>query len=371
MPRSRGTELPQRNSPRVPLHLKTTICTESNSRSTVDRSPKLHHDHRSPRNINPFHEKKRGTRVSDLETKLGKAQEELKKLREQLASVELAKKDAQTALVAAKKHVGQSESVVTGEESVKTREESMIQEVESKNQEVESKTQELAMKESEVKESAEAKVEEGSLNSPPLNATDVFEVIEADKENINEKNEGEELTKVDNEEDIAMKIIEEAVVIQEEAPKESPKQETPNLETIELNLKLLQQEEQIRHLSDECSAMQKKAEEVMERANKMEEGMRVAEAAKQALEGEMRRLRVQTDQWRKAAEEAAALLARGDGDVFEGRKSGARCGGGLDGNGGYGYGWGSPAVVEEDEGRRKSGMRMFGELWKKKRGTTT
>ena len=50
--------------------------------------------------------KRAGTKVLELETKLGKVQGELKKLREQLVSAEAAKKDAQVALEEAKKHVG-------------------------------------------------------------------------------------------------------------------------------------------------------------------------------------------------------------------------------------------------------------------------
>ncbi|KAJ3685137.1 hypothetical protein LUZ61_014301 [Rhynchospora tenuis] len=370
MPRSRGTELPQRSSPRVPLKLKTTVSTESNGvsnhreRSMVDRSPKVH-DHRSPRSNSPLHEKKRGTRVVDLETKLGKAQEELKKLREQLASAEAAKKDAQNALETAKKHVGRSDSVVTCEP--------VTEEIE--NLEVESKIQELEIKES--TEVTEAKFEViESVNSVVTSTTDVFEVIMPvetlveNKENIGQI-EGEQVEKEKKEEEEedkdAMKIIEEAVLIQE--VKEDNQEEKQISELAELKVKLLEREKEIEALSEEKTEMKKKAEEAMEQANKMEETMRVAVAAKEALEAEMRRLRVQTDQWRKAAEAAAAVLANGDCDMIPGRCGSMEKGFiGSGGNGGLGYGWGSPGVGEEDEGKRRSGsgMRMFGELWKKR-----
>ncbi|KAJ1689799.1 hypothetical protein LUZ63_013954 [Rhynchospora breviuscula] len=371
MPRSRGTELPQRSSPRVPLKLKTTVTTESNGvsnhreRSMVDRSPKIH-DHRSPRSNSPLHEKKRGTRVADLETKLGKAQEELKKLREQLASAEAAKKDAQNALETAKKHVGRSDSIVTGEP--------VTEEIE--NLEVESKNQELEIKES--TEVTEAKFEViESVNSVVTSTTDVFEVIVPvetlveNKENVG-RIEGEQVEKGKEEEEEdkdAMKIIEEAVLIQE--VKEDNKEEKQISELAELKVILLEREKEIEALSEEKTEMKRKAEEAMEQANKMEETMRVAVAAKEALEAEMRRLRVQTDQWRKAAEAAAAVLANGDCDMVPGRCGSMEkgfFGSGGNGNGGYGYAWGSPGVGEEDEGKRRSGsgMRMFGELWKKR-----
>ncbi|XP_078151527.1 interactor of constitutive active ROPs 4-like [Carex rostrata] len=362
MPRSRGTELPQRPAPRVPLKLKTTACTETNGvtnhRSMVDRSPKVHVDHRSPRSSSPLHEKKRGTRVADLESKLGKAQEELKKLKEQLASAEAAKKDAQRSLETAKKHVGRNEGVVTGEVTV-------IEE--SKNLDVESKDPELEIKES--SEVIEPKVEVvESVNSVVTSMTDVFEVItpgeiSVEKEENIDRIEGEEVQKEkeNDEDEDAIKIIEEAVLIQEVKEKEIS-------ELDELKAKLTEREKEIEVISVEKTEMKRKAEEAMEQANKMEETMRVAVAAKEALEGEMRRLRIQTDQWRKAAEAAAAVLASGDCDMRCGSMEKGFIGSGGNGNGGFGYGWGSPGVGEEEEGKRRSGsgMRMFGELWKKR-----
>uniref|UniRef100_A0A453FJB2 Uncharacterized protein n=1 Tax=Aegilops tauschii subsp. strangulata TaxID=200361 RepID=A0A453FJB2_AEGTS len=73
MPRSRGSELPQRPSPRAPLHLKTTASSEANGahhRLLVDRSSPKVADRHSPRS--PLPEKRAGTRVAELETKLGK-----------------------------------------------------------------------------------------------------------------------------------------------------------------------------------------------------------------------------------------------------------------------------------------------------------
>lgn len=356
--------MPQRQSPRVPLKLKTTSCTESNGvsnhRAMVDRSPKVH-DHRSPRSSSPLHEKRRGTRVADLESKLGKAQEELKKLREQLASAEAAKKDAQSALETAKKHVGRNDSVVTGEETVTE---------ENSNLETEGKNQELEICES--VEAIEPKVEVvETVNSVVTSTTDVFEVAVPDeiliekKENIDHIND-EQLQKGEekDEDEDAMKIIEEAVLIQEDN-----KEGKVASEVAELKAKLTEREKEIEVLSQEKTEMTKKAEEAMEQANKMEETMRVAVAAKEALEAEMRRLRIQTDQWRKAAEAAAAVLASGDCDMVPGR-----CGSmdkgfiGSGGNSGFNYAWDSPGVGEEDEGKRRSGsgMRMFGELWKKR-----
>jgi hypothetical protein len=214
-----------------------------------------------------------------------------------------------------------------------------------------------------------------SVNSVVTSTTDVFEVtipteiLVENKENINQIDD-EQLhkEKEQDEDDDAMKIIEEAVLIQEE--KDDNKEEEIS-EVAELKAKLNEKEKYIEVLSEEKIDMKKKAEEAMEQANKMEETMRVAVAAKEALEAEMRRLRIQTDQWRKAAEAAAAVLASGDCDMAPGRCGSIEKGfisSGGNGNGGFGYAWGSPGVSEEEEGKRRSGsgMRMFGELWKKR-----
>ncbi|KAL5673760.1 hypothetical protein ACJX0J_018066, partial [Zea mays] len=163
-----GNEPPLRTSQRAPLHLKTTACSEANGahhRPVADRSsPRV-----SPRS--PLPEKKRaaGTRVAELEGKLGKVQEELKKLREQLASAEAAKKDAQVALEEAKKRVGTKGSPASTTTTTPLS-------PPSPGVEIAKKTEELKLPQP-------AAEEESSINVP---ATDVFEVVRAesgDKEN--------------------------------------------------------------------------------------------------------------------------------------------------------------------------------------------
>ncbi|KAK7303845.1 hypothetical protein RJT34_14762 [Clitoria ternatea] len=69
-------------------------------RSIADRSPKLG-DRCSQRGAQSetLNQKKLGTRIVDLESQLGQAQEELKVLKDQLASAEATKKEAQDELV--------------------------------------------------------------------------------------------------------------------------------------------------------------------------------------------------------------------------------------------------------------------------------
>ncbi|XP_062221865.1 interactor of constitutive active ROPs 1-like isoform X2 [Phragmites australis] len=381
MPRSRGSDPPQRASPRAPLHLKTTASSEANGahhRPVVDRSsPKLGGRH-SPRS--PLPEKRRaGTKVAELEAKLGKVQDELKKLREQLASAEAAKKDAQVALEEAKKRVGTKGSPAAAAASPLS---SPAARVES----------EKTADDVEVPEPAAD--EESSINSP---ATDVFEVVRAesgDKENQSAVDIAAEeceavscgvkavLAEKEVEEEETKKMIEDecnAAVETDSAEKETP-------EVTELKAKLTEKDMEIAALTAENTELKKNAGEAAEEAKKVEENaaakaslvehdlkegaarearmgeqLRASEAAREALEGEMRRLRVQTEQWRKAAEAAAAVLG-GDNHLT-----------GLHGLTGNGNGWGSPATMPDDGddegfgGKRKgAGIRMLGDLWKKK-----
>ncbi|XP_072968182.1 interactor of constitutive active ROPs 4-like isoform X2 [Typha angustifolia] len=310
MPRSRGSsELPQqRQSPRAPLHLRPTVCSESNSSH--------HRNASSPRS--PLPEKKRGTRVASLEAKLTKAQEEMKKLREELASVEAAKLETQVKLEEAKKQISVSSQEVVEEEATTKEEE-----------------------------------EESSTTSP---ATDVFEVVVPVESEKNERDD----------EQVAEKGTEETEKVIDDR------------EVLELKAKLLEKEREVGVLEAENARLREKveaAEEEMEKkAGRLREELEAAERARREMEAEIGRMRVQSEQWRKAAEEAAAVLEEGNGEGFVGRRVAGRCGS-MDkhlvgGNGGV-VGWGSPMVGGEELGfgggkRRGGGMKMFGELWKKK-----
>ncbi|XP_037414139.1 interactor of constitutive active ROPs 1-like isoform X1 [Triticum dicoccoides] len=381
MPRSRGSELPQRASPRAPLHLKTTASSEANGahhRLVVDRSSPKIADRHSPRS--PLPEKKRaGTRVAELETKLGKVQDELKKLREQLVSAEAAKKDAQVALEEAKKHVGTKGSPKPAASPPSP----ALLAVED-----EKKTEEVKV----VEEPAAEEEQESSINSP---ATDVFEVVRTesgDKENQSAlvADESEEVSCGDKaalaEEDVE---VEETKTMIEEDGKDSAaigggEKESPEL--VELKAQLMAKEMEVAVLTSDNAELKKQADEAaaaVKRADeeavakaflieqelkenaareaRVGEQLRASEAAREALDAEMRRLRVQTEQWRKAAEAAAAVIG-GDAHLV-----------GHHGLAGNANGWGSPATMPddgEDEGfgskRKGAGIRMLGDLWKKK-----
>ncbi|CAL4961322.1 unnamed protein product [Urochloa decumbens] len=332
-----------------------------------------------------------GTRVAELEAKLGKVQDELKKLREQLASAEAAKKDAQVALEEAKKRVGPPKGGSSPATSASAATSSPLSAAPpSAGVESAKKTEEVKLP------PPAAEEEESSINSP---ATDVFEVVRAEsgnKENQTAAADDGEVVSCGEKEALAVAEKVEVLVVEEEETKKMIEEESKNAdvqsdvaekespEVAELKAKLAEKDTEIGALAAENAELKKQAGEAAEAAKKAEEEaaarasqaeldlkegaarearmgeqLRASEAAREALDGELRRLRVQTEQWRKAAEAAAAVLG-GDNHLT-----------GLAGNG---NGWGSPATMpdgDDDEGfggKRKggAGIRMLGDLWKKK-----
>ncbi|XP_042060992.1 interactor of constitutive active ROPs 1-like isoform X1 [Salvia splendens] len=103
------------------------------------------------------------------------------------------------------------------------------------------------------------------------------------------------------------------------------------MEIEELSLKLKQVNEEVEKSRANVASMKEKVE--------------ASERGKVELEMEMKRLRVQTEQWRKAADAAAAVLA---GEVDK-------------------QVYGSSPEDSDDGGKRRgSGIKMFGDLWRKK-----
>ncbi|CAI0409331.1 unnamed protein product [Linum tenue] len=345
--------MPQRQSSRGPHPLRTSATSDSGG-ATTDRSPKVSDHRRSPRggphSDPPLQQRKLGTRIADLESQLGQAQQELKSLKQQLASAEAAKNEAQKEL----ENKSSKKS---------TRPNPEPEEVAGGGGE-----------------------EEGAI--PPLAAADndreeidVFEVpaVEIKGDTPNPTSPGE---------DIALKKKHE-----EEMNELRAKLEERKRELLESN----QEKEELRKQLDEAASRiecgKAKEEEMRSRLSRVEEAVEAsrgnaAELAcqleavkegKEVLECEMKRMRVQTEQWRKAADAAAAVLAGGNGRFVV---SDQRCasmekpfgGGGSMFETPAGY-VGSPGFGDDmDEGygsggkQRKgsSGIKMFGDLWKRK-----
>ncbi|KAI3921847.1 hypothetical protein MKX01_005536 [Papaver californicum] len=372
MPRTRErvSEVPQRLSPRPPLHLRTSSSSESDP---LHRSPKLS-DRRSPRSAqsDPLHQKKLGTRVADLESQLGQAQHELKKLKDQLALAECAKKEAQEELEKKKKKPVNNPSPDIKGNTVSALPPTDIQEAREEIREIPDKSSEENSKETDVyevpvnTELVEPKVEstkpyhelpdvvefeEGEIKhaekscEPPENALGLLEdEINLLKIKLKEKEEECELLRVNNESQNTQ-IIEAAMAV---ASAQAKEEETASkLKQTGLEL-----------------------EESKANAGRLKQQLEATEGQKAELESEMKKLRVQTEQWRKAADAAAAVLSSG---IDMNGRIGERCGS-MDKqlfSGGYTGFHGSPYNDELDDvfggGKKKgSGIRMFGDLWKKK-----
>ncbi|RRT37936.1 hypothetical protein B296_00055213 [Ensete ventricosum] len=247
--------------------------------------------------------------MADLETMVGRAQEELNKFRDLLASAEVAMVDAEQALEKAKKQV----SAVT------------------RTSQVDGETLPVSLV---LEQTSEPKSE------PEPNADDL-EVIEP-TEPVQEQNEHEE----EEEEEEMTFLWEESMIFERRGEEDDAKLAvTAPSKKKELKVKIRSMEEEL--------------EESKERTAHLAEQLAAVAGAKAALEVEMKRLRVQTGQWRKAAEAATALLAAGDGAA-------------MDKHHGAHVRWGWPLMageLEEDGvvgGRRKAaGVGMLGDLWKK------
>lgn len=331
--------MPQRQSPRAPFQLRTSSSDSDSSHHrpvVTDRSPKPVSDRRSsPRSAqsDASSQKKLGARVADLESQLGQAQEELKCLKVQLASAEAAKKAAQELL--------------------------------------EKKTK----KPTENQESGPA----GEIADDCQQDTDVFEVSLEPKPKCSEGNDQEEASceklrlKNDELDSLRMKLEEK----DKELEKFSQENKSLNLlldeKVVEVSSAKAKEEETALKLNQVIQEL----EATKSNAAMINEKLDATEKAKEELEAEMKKLRVQTEQWRKAADAAAAVLA-GGAEMNEGRIS-ERCGS-MDKHytgsvfepavGGYGSYLGSPGLIGETEDfgsgkRRSSGIKMF-DLWKKK-----
>lgn len=353
--------MPQRQSPRgSSLQLRTSSSDSDplHHRPITDRSPKVG-DRRSPRGAqsDSVNQKKLGTRIADLESQLGQAQDELKNLKLQLATAEAAKKEAQEELE--KKAIVPS---ITHPDEVpdENQQETDVFEVPVENVTVE------AMAElSQLSDQDDEKSEPTDLYStePPA-------IPEPEKLSF------EELAMTNDEINLLKAKLEEKVKELEGSCQEMEGlKKQLNEAGSEIALVRAEEEEMALRLSQMGEDLKSsKANEAH-----LEERLEAAERVKEALEAEMKRLSVQTAQWRKAADAAAAVLAGGV-EMNNGRRISERCGsmdkhfGGVfeSSAGGYGGYVGSPVLGDDfDDGygsgkRKGSGIRMFGELWKRK-----
>ncbi|KAF8080666.1 hypothetical protein N665_0929s0019 [Sinapis alba] len=334
----RVSEVSQRQALKLRTSSSTSDLTHPNRQINTDRSSKLGVDRRSPRSggprSEPLGQKKLGGRISDLESQLGQAQEELRLLKEQLANAEAVKKQAQDEL----------------HHNVKSKKPNPPARVEGAACEADT-------------------IDRDEIPGDGQKETDVFEVPveKIDRRSGNE--EAENLVAKEDEIKMLKAKLYDMEKEHESLGKEnkSLKNQLSNSASEMSNVKVNEDEmvSKVSRLGEELDESRAKTAHLKEKLESMEE-------ARSALEAEMKKLRVQTQQWRKAADAAAAVLS----GEFERDRSGSaeKCfaGGLFDPNAVVGF-VEPPGMADDfDDGlggsgkRKSSGMKMFGELWKKR-----
>ncbi|KAJ4842385.1 hypothetical protein Tsubulata_000924 [Turnera subulata] len=369
-----GSDEPLRQPRRRP-HPPRTSRSDSDvvhHRPITERNPKLGPRGSQPDSIN---QKRLSTRILDLESQLVQAQEELKILKEQLDSAEAAKKEAQQELENKKPNVlvPPKENVMEVEESqglpkdVEETDESIALDDDNR-QETETDVFEVPAEKKVVVPSVDPVIigqVEQECNSLKI-STDPQDVAELEKSTCND------LVLKDDEIQTLKAKLEEKAKESEAFSKENENLKNQLHEAISsissiresISLRLTQLEEEVKARK--------------ENEAKLKEKLEATEGANEELKTEMKKMRVQTEQWRKAADAAAAVLA---GNVEMNGRISERCGS-MDKQftgvfetpgGGYPAFVGSPGIADDFDdgfggsGRRKgSGIKMFGDLWKKR-----
>lgn len=359
--------MPQRPSPtpRGPRHLRTSSSDSDplHQRPITDRSPKLG-DRRSPRGTqsDPLNQKKLGTRITDLETQLVQAQQELKSLKFQLTSAERAKKHAQEELVH-KKVVKKPTKIKRVQGREKTPSTVEPQDKPESDEVAEEINQETDVFEVPIEKMLDCSIDGGKETKLlDLENPSSCDVLGAKTEEIDQLR-----AKMEEKEKEMNTFIEE--------------NETLKKQLDEAKAKIAEAQSKEEEMASKLSEVRQELESSKANEAWLKEKLQTFEEEKESLEVEMKKMKVQTEQWRKAADAAAAVLSGGPTNV-NGRISG-RCASmdnhfngifeppPINAYGGGGY-LGSPGDDVDDEfggGKKKgSGIKMLGDLWKKKGG---
>ncbi|XVF79283.1 hypothetical protein PTKIN_Ptkin14bG0209300 [Pterospermum kingtungense] len=380
MPRSRGSDMPQRQSPRgTQLRSSSSDSDPLHHRPITDRSSPKIGDRRSPRGApqsDSVNQKKLGTRIADLESQLGQAQQELKFLKDQLASAEAAKKEAQEELEKKSKKPKAPEPVKVHEKaSPKKTTDSKKADSNLRDQVPEDNQRETDVFEVPVEKVAiEAKVERNEIE--PVEEEMIAIEISTEPPAVSEpeKPSFHDLAlKIDEIKVLKSKLDEKEKELgvftrENEDLKKQLNEAASNVATAKANEEDMTL--RLRQVKEELEASETNAAQLKEKLQNVE-------GQKEALEAEMKKLRVQTEQWRKAADAAAAILSGGvemNGRISNRCSSMDKHFGGVFETPTCGYAGyvGSPGLGDDDDdgfgsGKRKgSGIKMFGDLWKKK-----
>uniref|UniRef100_A0A0D9WIM3 Uncharacterized protein n=1 Tax=Leersia perrieri TaxID=77586 RepID=A0A0D9WIM3_9ORYZ len=366
-------EMPHRTSPRATPRLKTAAppppAGSEHHRAAVGAGRGS-----SPRS--PLHEKKpamggggggggagAGSRVAELEAKLGKAEGQLADMRDQLAAAEKSRKDARAAFIEASKK----------RFSVKKRDIAVVAAAASPPIVVGDKEAPNAKPVEAEQTALQVDGDEANEKSASGDEANGVAAIVKDLEENTQSHEVEHLTtklmaKEAEVEHLMTKLMAKEAEVEHLTTKlTTMESDTESLlanlatkdgEINDLKSKLIAKNADLAAVEVDNADLTKMAKKSAHAARETElalresaarearaaERLRASERAREALEAEMQRGRAQSEQWRKAAEEAAAVLGavdrRGEGMVAR-------------------------DADEHLVGKRKA-MRMLSDLWKKK-----
>uniref|UniRef100_A0A7N0ZV10 Uncharacterized protein n=1 Tax=Kalanchoe fedtschenkoi TaxID=63787 RepID=A0A7N0ZV10_KALFE len=371
MPRPRGQDVAQKPVARGMSKLRTSSDLDPLSRFVKEGSPRLG-DRRSPKGSqsDPMNQKKLGTRIADLESQLEQTQVELKNLKGQLASAEAAEREVQEKSVRkAKKPEAVKNAAIPEKPHNKE-----IQEAYAKDETLNEVINEHQW------ETDVFEVPNIEMSATPLQEAEVLPLETKPVDEPTHPQEISEPVKISSP-DLVMKDEEISCLkaMLERKDKEikgcSEEIEKISKQLAEAKSDISLAETKGAELATKLTILCEELQESKSHVTILTEKLYSVEQAKAALESEMNQLRVQTEQWRKAADAAAAVLA-GEVDMNCGRTSG-RFGSmdKLESPAGVRYAGfvGSPGFGDEmGDGlgsggkRRGAGIRMFGDLWRKK-----
>uniref|UniRef100_A0A0E0L4M5 Uncharacterized protein n=1 Tax=Oryza punctata TaxID=4537 RepID=A0A0E0L4M5_ORYPU len=338
-------EMPHRMSPRAPVRAKTTAAAPAAAGSEHHRADVGAGAARGTSPRSPLPEKKPAgggaavSRVAELEAKLGKAEGQLAEMREQLAAAEKARKDARAAVMEAKKRFSAKKRVASATAGAATS--SVAVGGEANAQAAEQTTQKAVSDEKcgvispsgDVPEAALPGDAQGEETKEMADDDEVNSVtaIVGDLEGNKGGQEVEQLrTKLMEKDMEVYELKAKLIAMDAEVDDLRASLATKGMEINELGAKLTAKDADIAAVEADNAELMKMAEEasqaVKETATKaretehalresaarearVAERLRASERAREALEAEMQRGRAQSEQWRKAAEEAAAVLA--------------------------------------------------------------
>lgn len=165
-----------------------------------------------------------------------------------------------------------------------------------------------------------SKVELEDLKAKLIEKEEKLQNVSEENKNLNEKLEKTELTTDEDKNSEDVMEVKRLEADLEELKRVMNERETELKNITEENEKLMKEKDQVaegeREAVMKLGYLTEEAEKSGRKVVRVTEQLDLAQAANAEMEAELRRLKVQSDQWRKAAEAAAAMLSGGNNGKF-------------------------------------------------------